>query len=120
MQIQRKNYRAHRLTYAFAHGEIPVGLQIDHKCRVRDCVNPDHLQAVTTKQNMENRTGPPSTNTSGVLNVSWHKGAGKWWVNVRHNGKTYSGGYHTDIDDAEQAAIALRNRLFTNNLKDRE
>lgn len=112
-------YYASRLTYAFAHGEIPVGLQIDHLCHVHDCVNPDpaHLQVATNKENGENRAGPPLGNTSGVMGVSWH--VGRWRVQVKHHGKTYSGGRYDDIGDAEQAAIALRNRLFTNNLKDR-
>jgi hypothetical protein len=38
---------AHRLSYEWAKGPIPDGLEIDHLCRVRNCVNPDHLEAVT-------------------------------------------------------------------------
>ena len=43
--------RAHRVSYQIAIGEIPAGLQIDHLCRVRHCVNPKHLEAVTQTQN---------------------------------------------------------------------
>lgn len=43
---------AHRLVYELTHGPIPNGLQIDHLCRVRDCVNPDHLEAVTQQENL--------------------------------------------------------------------
>jgi hypothetical protein len=32
-------------------GEIPEGMQIDHLCRVRNCVNPDHLEPVTSAEN---------------------------------------------------------------------
>lgn len=39
--------RAHRLAYADAKGTIHPGLELDHLCRVRNCVNPDHLEAVT-------------------------------------------------------------------------
>jgi hypothetical protein len=42
---------AHRLAYERIHGPIPVGLEIDHLCRVRHCVNPDHLEAVTRREN---------------------------------------------------------------------
>lgn len=52
--------QAHRYAYTIAKGEIPDGLTIDHLCRVRNCVNPDHLEAVTHKENirrMQDATG---------------------------------------------------------------
>jgi hypothetical protein len=42
---------AHRWTYEQFVGPIPDGLQIDHLCRVRHCVNPDHLEPVTSREN---------------------------------------------------------------------
>ena len=42
---------AHRAAYELLHGLIPAGMQIDHLCRVRSCVNPQHLEAVTAAVN---------------------------------------------------------------------
>lgn len=43
---------AHRVAYILAKGPIPEGLQLDHLCRVRACINPDHLEPVTQVENM--------------------------------------------------------------------
>jgi hypothetical protein len=43
---------AHRIAYELAFGAIPEGLEIDHLCRVRNCVNPEHLEAVTHLENL--------------------------------------------------------------------
>jgi hypothetical protein len=43
---------AHRASYRLFVGEIPPGLVIDHLCRNRSCVNPDHLELVTNKENI--------------------------------------------------------------------
>jgi hypothetical protein len=42
---------AHRAAYELQVGPIPAGHQIDHLCRVRNCVNPAHLEAVTAREN---------------------------------------------------------------------
>lgn len=42
---------AHRVAHELLIGPIPNGLHVDHLCRVRHCVNPDHLEAVTQREN---------------------------------------------------------------------
>jgi hypothetical protein len=46
------NYNAHRAAYELWRGSIPDGLTIDHLCRVRSCVNPNHLECVTNEENV--------------------------------------------------------------------
>ena len=43
--------QAHRFVYEMLVGPIPEGLQLDHLCRVRNCVRPDHLEPVTGAEN---------------------------------------------------------------------
>ena len=43
---------AHRAAWELLVGPIPDGLEIDHLCRVRSCCNPDHLEPVTRKTNV--------------------------------------------------------------------
>jgi hypothetical protein len=43
--------RAHRAVYSLYRGSIPDGLVLDHLCRNTCCVNPDHLEPVTTAEN---------------------------------------------------------------------
>lgn len=47
-----KTWLAHRLAYTLMVGPIPEGLTIDHLCRVRTCINPQHLEAVTLAENI--------------------------------------------------------------------
>lgn len=49
------DFKAHRVAYQLYKGIVPVGLDLDHLCRVRCCVNPDHLEPVTRSEN--NRRG---------------------------------------------------------------
>ena len=48
---------AHRLVYELERGDIPRGMVLDHLCRVRRCVNPDHLEVVTIAENTRRGTG---------------------------------------------------------------
>jgi hypothetical protein len=43
---------AHRVYYVARFGAVPEGLELDHLCRVRACVNPDHLEPVTKRVNI--------------------------------------------------------------------
>jgi hypothetical protein len=47
-----KSSLAHRSSYEFYKGKIPDDMELDHLCRIRCCVNPDHLEPVTSKENL--------------------------------------------------------------------
>ncbi len=52
IRFNNKAYKAHNFVWLYLVGEIPKELQMDHKCRLRNCVNPDHLEPVTPKENI--------------------------------------------------------------------
>ena len=47
-----KMLQAHRVAYEMLVGPIPEGLHLDHLCRVTLCVNPNHLEPVTPRENI--------------------------------------------------------------------
>lgn len=57
-----KLVRAHRFAYELLISPIPRGLQLDHLCRVRACVNPVHLEPVTGRENVLRGEGPTAFN----------------------------------------------------------
>ena len=58
---QQKSVKAHRLVYEVFKGPIPEGKTLDHLCRVRCCVNPDHLEPVTGPENTKRGARASST-----------------------------------------------------------
>lgn len=53
-----KSSLAHRATFSIIKGEISNNLVIDHLCRNRNCVNPEHLEAVTPRENILRGASP--------------------------------------------------------------
>ena len=110
---------AHRVSYEFEHGQIPDGMEIDHECLHASCVRPEHLRLATRKQNSEHTAGYANSG-SGVRGVGWHRKARKWSVRVNHDGQVHYLGLFVSMVEAEAAAIAKRNELYTHNALDRD
>jgi len=58
--IEGRLVPAHQYAYERAYGPVPQGLVIDHLCRNRFCVNPDHLEAVPQRVNLARGMSPPA------------------------------------------------------------
>lgn len=111
--------QAHRASYEMFKGPIPEGMFIDHICHVRHCVRPEHLRLVTNKQNLENRAGPPSNNTSGYRGVSWSKSNKGWIGQLKHHGEHFHLGTFRTPEEANAVVVAKRLELYTHNDLDR-
>lgn len=108
---------AHAYSYEIANGTIPAGMVIDHRCRVRACVNPAHLRLATPKQNAENLGDDRVNNTSGVRGVYWVESRQKWRAGVQ---RTYFIGEYGTLEEAEEAVRAARREMHTYNDEDRK
>jgi len=53
IQVNKTKYRLHRYIYEQTYGKIPEGLVVRHKCDVRNCINPDHLELGTNWDNTQ-------------------------------------------------------------------
>lgn len=79
-----KETMAHRVAYERTFGPIPDGLTIDHVCRNRACVRPDHLEAVTMKENILRGEGLAAINARKTLCPFGHPLDGKKKRNERY------------------------------------
>lgn len=112
---------AHQFAWEQANGSIPDGMEVGNACHNRACCNVAHLHLATSGQNHQNlRNTNPNNRSSGVRGVYWNASVQKWGAKATHQGRQYYAGTHPTIREAELAAIALRNRLFTHNLMDRQ
>jgi len=86
--LDGKNRRAHRVAYSCFKAPVPAGLTLDHLCRVRSCVNPDHMEPVTLAENIRrgdqgpkgwkrHNTHCPHGHALVPANVGWHRVRGK-------------------------------------------
>jgi hypothetical protein len=99
-----KMTKAHRVAYALMVGEIPPGMQIDHICHNRACVNPSHLRICTNQENSWNSLSKRSGGM-GVKGVTKH--GNKWQARIGINYKIVQlGTFDTRIEALRAYAAA--------------
>lgn len=69
----RRTVSAHRFAYEYYRGTIGDSLTIDHLCRTRSCVNPNHLEAVTMKENIHRGFGHCGNNARKTHCLNGHE-----------------------------------------------
>jgi HNH endonuclease len=87
LNVQNTRQLVHRLAYELYVGPIPEGLTLDHLCRTRACINPEHLEAVTNRENILRGTSPSAKQARRTHCPSGHPYAGEnliRWRNHRH------------------------------------
>lgn len=81
--------RAHRYSYETFIGDIPDGYVIDHLCRNTSCVNPEHLEPVTNKENLYRGNGFSGVNYRKTHCISNHPLSGDNLRIQKKTGKRY-------------------------------
>lgn len=109
---------AHRYSYRESYGDIPEGFEVDHTCRNRGCVNPDHLRLATRKQNMENVGNSYSSSKSGIRGVHFDQSKNLWVAQVGHSNRKIARRFKT-VEEASDWVRQKRIEVFTHNILDR-
>lgn len=67
---------AHRFSFELKNGQIPSGMTIDHICRNRKCVNPDHLRVVSNRENILSGISPSAFHAKQTHCIHGHPFSG--------------------------------------------
>lgn len=85
--LDKRNRSAHQVAYELLVGEIPIGLEPDHLCRTRQCVNPNHLELVTPRENNLRGNGAAARNARKTSCLHGHPFEGENLVLPKRGGR---------------------------------
>lgn len=87
VQGRNRTIQAHRLAYELFVGPVPIGLELDHLCRTRSCVRPDHLEAVSHAENVRRGESAAASTAAAAARTHCRRGHALRSDNVRvHRG----------------------------------
>ena len=110
ISVNGKSAGAHRYAWERENGPIPDGVQVDHVCHNRACVNVEHLRLATRSENNSHLQGAKSHSGTGLRNVYAHKGG--WHVRLQHRGERHYLGTYPTAEEAAEVAARAREELF--------
>lgn len=100
--FDKSRYQAHRVSYVLAGGVLPEGLVLDHLCRVRNCVNPAHVDLVENGVNVLRGVGASALNA--------RKSACKWGHPFSEENTLITPAGHRACRPCRRAALGARVR----------
>jgi len=109
IKFDNKIHYAHRLAWLYIYGIHPQH-EIDHINGNSSDNRIENLRDCQHHQNLLNRP-KQKNNTSGYKNVYWAKTMNKWMVRIKVNKIDHVKGYFDCVEDANEYAIYLRNKL---------
>ena len=110
VKIANRMRKVHRVMWEMFNGPLPLGLELDHLCRVRHCASPAHLEPVTRQVNTLRGQSPaavhaakthcPAGHEYDLLNTYFDGRSRKCRICTRAAGKRYRDGQRREASDA--------------------
>ncbi|KZE19159.1 hypothetical protein AVW13_11930 [Brevibacterium casei] len=109
IKIDKVLYSVHRVAWEIENGPIPEGMQIDHLCWNRSCINLKHLRLATRSENKRNARGARVDSELGIRNI--RRDSNGYMVRIMKDGERFSK-FFLDLDEAIVWENAKRVELF--------